>query len=142
VTPLEAAVAMLRDYEDFPRTIDRNDLAERVLSGGVVHQHEREFIADWLKDKKQNHRPRSFKTAVESDAIARAVSFSKATGQRLSQKQIGNAFGVSTSTVRKAVRELSPQRKKNIAAWAVSLATSGVTLESIAELFAGVTKRR
>jgi hypothetical protein len=106
--------------------IDETDLAERVLNGGALHQHEREHLADMLTGKKQNprNRPPSIVTVLKAVLAAHLVFFFETARPKMQRTTsiaaVAHLQGVCQSTVSKAVaanREMEAAIKASAASW-------------------------
>jgi hypothetical protein len=101
------------------RLVERAELAKRLRKGGPLLEYERDFLADLVEGKKPpRHRPPSVDTAMRDDIMAEWYLHLKAHNPDLQKRQIERAiattFGKSPEWVRRAVRSLSPQRRKEI----------------------------
>jgi hypothetical protein len=102
------------------RLVDRAELAKRLREDGPLLKHERDFLADLMEGKKPpfKGRPPSVDTALRDDIMAEWYLHLKARQPELQKRQIERAiatgFGKSPEWVRRAVRFLNPQRRKEI----------------------------
>lgn len=115
-----ADMAFRRKLLRLPPRIDKDDLAKRLLNGGTLHQHEREFLAGWLKGRKQNprHRPPSAETAIKADEVAQFVFYWEAIDPDVQRKEVcaelKAMYGVSPRYVRDVLEKIDPERKRHL----------------------------
>ena len=101
------------------RLIDRPELAKRLREGGPLLKYERDFLADLVEGKKPpRHRPPSVDTALRNDIMAEwylhMVAQHPDMQKRRIVRSIATMFGKSPDYVRRAVRSLTPRRRKDI----------------------------
>jgi hypothetical protein len=99
--------------------IDRPELAKRLRESGPLLKHERDFLADLVGGKKPlRNRPSTVDAALRRDGMAEDCLHLKAHNPHLQNDQIerciAGTYRVSTGYLRRAVRSLSPQRRKQI----------------------------
>jgi hypothetical protein len=108
--------------------IDRRELAKRLRDGDVLTSREREFPADLCENKvsRKRRRPPSADVALNKDEIAQEVLYSRALHPDRQAKAVnyvvGNSHGVSAKYVERILRELDPERRRNIEASAAAFA--------------------
>jgi hypothetical protein len=113
--------AARRGILGLPPAIDKRRLAERVLQGQLLREHEAQFVADLLTGKKRRAvRPRSTDVALKRDEIAQHVLYARALHPdwRLESivKRIRKLHKVSRGFVFKVLREIDPGRRSTIEA--------------------------
>ncbi len=131
--------AARRGILGLPLAIDKGRLAERVLQGQPLHQHEAQFVADLLTGKKRRAaRPRSADGALKRDEIAQVVLYAQALHPdwKLQSiiKRIQKLHRVSRRFVFNALREVDPDRRsimeasaKAFAKWQAEVAARATT---------------
>jgi hypothetical protein len=99
------------------RPIDRPGLEKRLLAGGRLLRHERQFLAELVAGRSRPaQRPRSVGTVLKNDWIAEVYLWLEASRPDLQKGQIERVvarhYRVSTRHVREVMRSLSPQRRR------------------------------
>ncbi len=110
-----------------PPAIDKRRLAERVLQGQPLREHEAQFVADLLTGKKRRAvRPRSTDVALKRDEIVQDVLYAQAlhSNWKLESiiKRVQKLHRISRGFVFKVLREIDPGRRSAIEASAKAFA--------------------
>ena len=98
------------------RLIDRPELAKRLREGGPLREYERDFLADLVEGKTPGRS--TVDAALRRDGMAEDYLYRKALLPHLQndeiERRVAGYHSVSTGYLRRAVRSLSPQRRKSI----------------------------
>jgi len=121
--------------------IDKKRLAERVLQGQPLREHEAQFVADLLTGKKRRAvRPKSTDVALKRDEIVQDVLYAQALHSNWKResiiKRVQKLHRISRGFVFKVLREIDPGRRSAIEASAKAFA------EWQAEVAARATAKR